>query len=129
MYNLALKFLNFLWAIGINFDRLFGRFSRYKRNTISKIRHDLGRFTFLPIFFCIIVKMAYVYGIHITGNCKKSGFSSFGNMGVLCNDLVYCAFTPLSSGNKFKKNVFLCLGPIVVSHLVGSMACVFRLDC
>ena len=73
--------------------------------------------------------MAYVYGIHITENCKKSGFSSFGNMGALCNDLVYCAFAPLSSGNKFKKMCFLCLGPIVVSHLVGSMACVFRLDC
>ena len=38
---------------------------------------------------------------------KKSGFSSFGNMGVLCNDLVYCAFAPFSSGNKFKKMFFM----------------------
>ena len=83
-----------------SFGRFFGRFSHRKHNIISVMNYNLGRFTFLPIFFCIIVKMPYVYGVHNTENCKKSDFSPFENTKMPCNELVLNLFASVYRNNK-----------------------------
>ena len=95
-YSLCVQLI----SVGTNFGRFLGRFSLRKHNTISEMNYNLGRFTFLPIFFRIIMKKTYVYGVHNTENCKKSDFSPFGNTKMPCNELVLNLFASIDRNNK-----------------------------